>query len=207
MLSSGSGYDNYGLILGAAILVPLQGFWNFFVYIRTRYLNQAAARVSFSISFVSSLFRRSSNRTTEQSWQLSAAHEQLQVVSFNENAVIGAIDNEDNNTKTPRKAELDGRAFKTTSEENLNPKSEEICGGGHNDFPHQYSNASNPEEENLDSEEPLRESTEYNSKFHQEMASSAGSKETIDVDPGNKTTSIEVGTASFCRGLTHGDRQ
>ena len=197
MLSSGRGYDNYGLILGAAILVPLQGFWNFFVYIRTRYLNQAVARVSFSISFVSSLFRRSSNRTTEQSWQLSAAHEQLQVVYFNENAVIGTIDNEDNNTKTPRKAELDGRAFKTTSEENLNPKSEEICGECHSDVPHQYSSASNPEEEYLDSEEPLRASAEYNSKCHQEMASSAGSKETIDVDPGNKTTSIEVGKASF----------
>ena len=204
MLSSGRGYDNYGLILSAAILVPLQGFWNFFVYIRTRYLSQAVARVSFSISFVSSLFRPSSNRTTEQSWQLSAAHEQLQVVCINENAVVGTIDNEDNNTKTPRKAKLDGRAFKTTSEENLNPKSEETCGGGHNDFPNEYRNDSNPEGKNLDNEEPLRESTEYISKFHQEMASSAGNIVAIDVDPGNKTTSIEVGTASFCRGLTHG---
>eukprot|EP00956_Cyclotella_meneghiniana_P011206 scaffold15730_cov27-Cyclotella_meneghiniana.AAC.3 len=28
MLSSGKGYDNYGLILSAATMVPLQGFWN-----------------------------------------------------------------------------------------------------------------------------------------------------------------------------------
>ncbi len=36
--SSGRGFSNYGLILAAGTMVPLQGLWNFFVYVRPRFL-------------------------------------------------------------------------------------------------------------------------------------------------------------------------
>ena len=38
MWSSGKAFSAYGFILFAGTSVPLQGFWNFFVYIRPRYL-------------------------------------------------------------------------------------------------------------------------------------------------------------------------
>lgn len=38
MWSSGKALTNYGFILYAATSVPLQGFWNFVVYIRPRYI-------------------------------------------------------------------------------------------------------------------------------------------------------------------------
>jgi len=41
MWSSGKAFTNYGFILYAASSVPLQGFWNFIVYARPRYLNQS----------------------------------------------------------------------------------------------------------------------------------------------------------------------
>lgn len=40
MLSSGRGYDMYGLMLTASTMVPLQGFWNFIVYAQPRYFNR-----------------------------------------------------------------------------------------------------------------------------------------------------------------------
>ena len=60
MFSSGQGYDNYGLILSAATLAPLQGFWNAFVYIRPRYLSSIVARVGSPFRCVSSFFQRKS---------------------------------------------------------------------------------------------------------------------------------------------------
>jgi hypothetical protein len=54
MLSSGKGYDNYGLILSAATMVPLQGFWNCCVYIRPRYSTDLASWVEASGSRIRS---------------------------------------------------------------------------------------------------------------------------------------------------------
>lgn len=54
MLSSGKGYDNYGLILCAATMVPLQGFWNCCVYIRPRYSTDLATWVEASGSRIRS---------------------------------------------------------------------------------------------------------------------------------------------------------
>lgn len=38
-------FSNYGLILSAGTMVPLQGFWNFFVYIRPRQMKQATRTI------------------------------------------------------------------------------------------------------------------------------------------------------------------
>ena len=46
--ASGSAYTNYGFILFAGMMVPLQGAWNCFVYIRPRYLKGIKKRVSAS---------------------------------------------------------------------------------------------------------------------------------------------------------------
>ncbi|KAL3781671.1 LOW QUALITY PROTEIN: hypothetical protein HJC23_007303 [Cyclotella cryptica] len=45
MWSSGRALTNYGFILYAATSVPLQGFWNFVVYIRPRYIKGAVQMV------------------------------------------------------------------------------------------------------------------------------------------------------------------
>jgi len=47
--ASGQEYDNYGLILCAGMVVPLQGFWNFFVYARNRQMKRASARMTLSL--------------------------------------------------------------------------------------------------------------------------------------------------------------
>ena len=99
MLSSGKGYVNYDLILSAATLVPLQGAWNNFIYIRTRYLNNVAGYVGSTVRRVSSLFRRSSNpKSTEQSaletMQQCAAHEELGVGHVDKNSRINVLNEE-----------------------------------------------------------------------------------------------------------------
>mmetsp|Transcript_9023 Transcript_9023/g.16415 ORF Transcript_9023/g.16415 Transcript_9023/m.16415 type:complete len:151 (+) Transcript_9023:224-676(+) len=43
MWTTGTAFYVYGFILYAASSVPLQGFWNFVVYVRPRYLNDAKA--------------------------------------------------------------------------------------------------------------------------------------------------------------------
>ena len=54
MLSTGKGYDNFRLILSAATLVPLQGFWKTFVYIRVRSLSNIIAHAASFICRISS---------------------------------------------------------------------------------------------------------------------------------------------------------
>ena len=49
--ASGAAFSHYGFILFAGIVVPLQGFWNFFVYGRTRFLKKGLSKLpSFSSS-------------------------------------------------------------------------------------------------------------------------------------------------------------
>lgn len=57
-------FSNYGLLLAAGAMVPLQGFWNFIVYIRPRQYKQASVRLRRA----SSRFRgRFQTQTTEDS--------------------------------------------------------------------------------------------------------------------------------------------
>ena len=58
MLSSGTAYDNYGLILSASTMAPLQGFWNNFVYIRPRYLRMILAHFGSFLHRVLSVFEQ-----------------------------------------------------------------------------------------------------------------------------------------------------
>lgn len=57
LLSSGTGFEIYGLFLAAATMAPLQGFWNFVVYARPRYFAKGVTGMSlfrsrkFSSSF------------------------------------------------------------------------------------------------------------------------------------------------------------
>jgi len=44
--AGGSSFTNYGLILTAATLVPLQGFWNCLVYVRPRHMKKAKEALS-----------------------------------------------------------------------------------------------------------------------------------------------------------------
>ena len=62
MWSSGKALTNYGFILYAATSVPLQGFWNFVVYIRPRYIKanvEAFPHLPQSMSRFSIVPRRS----------------------------------------------------------------------------------------------------------------------------------------------------
>jgi hypothetical protein len=118
MLSSGKGYDNYGLILSAATLVPLQGFWNNIVYIRTRYLGNIISYVGSTSRRVSSYFQRSSNPDiTEQSalesCQQSAAHDQLQVIQFNRSSLERTLFDEGDNAHTLNKEEEEPNPLET----------------------------------------------------------------------------------------------
>ena len=56
--AAGSGYSNYGFTLFACTLVPLQGFWNSFVFFRVR----AKKGLSDSLIFVSRSVSRSLSR-------------------------------------------------------------------------------------------------------------------------------------------------
>jgi len=96
MLSSSIGFVNYGHILSATTLVPLQGAWKNFIYIKTRYLNNVAGYVNSTFRGVSSLFRRSSNpKSTEQSaletMQQCAAHEELGMGQVDNNSRINVL--------------------------------------------------------------------------------------------------------------------
>ena len=60
--SAGEGYDNYGLILTGATLVPLQGFFNSLAYIRPRYAENIKQSISASVSSVGGRAKSSLNR-------------------------------------------------------------------------------------------------------------------------------------------------
>ena len=60
--SSGTGYNIYGLTLAASTMVPLQGFWNFWVYVRPRYFGKGKGLSMFTSSLRSRL--RGSRRAT-----------------------------------------------------------------------------------------------------------------------------------------------
>jgi hypothetical protein len=135
MLSSGKGYDNYGLNLSAATLVPLQGFWNNFVYIRPRYLRNIIYHVGSSIRRASSLFHRSSKpeateRSASESLQQSASHDQLHVVQVNENAFMSVSVEECNNPMASTKQETDDNTIEKTLKDSHVSKSGGK-GGGH----------------------------------------------------------------------------
>eukprot|EP00804_Cyclotella_cryptica_P010052 CCRYP_020493-RB/>CCRYP_020493-RB protein AED:0.05 eAED:0.05 QI:45/1/1/1/0.75/0.8/5/445/885 len=119
MLSSGKGYDDYGLILSAATLVPLQGFWNNIVYIRTRYLGTIISYVGSTSRRFSSYFQRSSNPDiTEQSalesFQQSTAHDQLQVLQFNRSSLEDTLFEQGENTISLKKKEKESKPLETT---------------------------------------------------------------------------------------------
>ena len=48
--AAGKEYGNYGFILYAGTVVPLQGLWNFFVYARNRQLKKMNERLGVAIS-------------------------------------------------------------------------------------------------------------------------------------------------------------
>ena len=180
MLSSGKGYVNYGLILSAATLVPLQGVWNNFIYIRTRYLNNVGFYVGSTVRRVSSFFRRSSNpKSTEQSaletMQQCAAHEELEVGQVDENSSINVL-NEDNKATTSNEEGIDCLTCTKSPEDYLGPKSC-VGGGSIKRFSDQCGNDTSVPED----------STNGNGKFKQEDACSPDGNENIDVGTVNET--------------------
>ena len=56
-------FTQYGLILSAGVLVPLQGFWNFFVYIRPRQFKRIRARAAKASSLFFARFQSSTSET------------------------------------------------------------------------------------------------------------------------------------------------
>ncbi|KAL7488284.1 hypothetical protein ACHAW6_013868 [Cyclotella cf. meneghiniana] len=66
MWSSGKGYNIYGLTLAAATLVPLQGFWNCFVYCRPRYFKNFKSVPVMSRIVLMINTMRMSRRSTEK---------------------------------------------------------------------------------------------------------------------------------------------
>ena len=167
---------NYGINLSAATLVPLQGFWNIFVYIRPRYLRNIIAHVGSSIRRASSLFQQSSKpeateRSASESLQQSASHDQLQVVQVHVNAFVSASVQESNHTMDSTKQESEYKTIEGTPEDIQVPKLD-VKGGGHlNGFSH-FGNDLNATKENNKIVEPVRLSTNNATKFIQEGTSS-----------------------------------
>ena len=163
MLSSGKAYDNYGLILSASTLVPLQGFWNNFVYIRPRYLRRILAHFGSSLHRVSSVFKRNTepnstqpSASTSEALHQAGAHDQLQEVQVEENAVMNVLDEEGKRANTANKNDIDDITLATVPKEKIGRKSDEeirLCLPAISD---QYGNAMHLSEENVNSDKPLR---------------------------------------------------
>lgn len=67
--ASGYAFTNYGFILAAGTMVPLQGFWNMLVYIRPRYSDKAAKQFTTTMATLGSSFlmRRKTSRDSRHS--------------------------------------------------------------------------------------------------------------------------------------------
>lgn len=126
MWSSGKGYSNYGLILSAAILVPLQGFWNNFVYTRPRYFNKIEFYVFSSSRHLSSIFQRVLKANTTEQLQEYRQHDQLHVVQVYDTEGMNSGDDECNSTNISNKKETGDKKLGTI----LDPKTHNEDGGG-----------------------------------------------------------------------------
>lgn len=60
-------FSNYGLILSAGTMVPLQGFWNFFVYIRPRQLKEATGSIHRASTRLLGRFQMSQTASSRES--------------------------------------------------------------------------------------------------------------------------------------------
>lgn len=157
MLSSGAGYDNYGLICSASTLVPLQGFWNNFVYIRPRYLSNILGHFGSSIHRVSSAFKRirkpsSTVQSASEFLQQSGERDQLQIVQVGESAVINTLDEEEDKANTPSKNKLDSKMLEMAPKEKLGLKLDEEVGRCITVISDQNGNGAYFSEDNSDSE-------------------------------------------------------
>mmetsp|Transcript_16015 Transcript_16015/g.34843 ORF Transcript_16015/g.34843 Transcript_16015/m.34843 type:complete len:900 (-) Transcript_16015:27-2726(-) len=67
--ASGYAFTNYGFILAAGTMVPLQGFWNMLVYIRPRHFDKAAKQFTSTMATLTSSFlmRRKNSRDSRHS--------------------------------------------------------------------------------------------------------------------------------------------
>ncbi len=176
MLSSGQAYDNSHFILSAATLVPLQGFWNNFVYIRPRYLSKMLAHVGSSFRRVSSFFqRRSKADATEQSavdsLQQPRPHDQLQVLHVCGNAVMSSLDDDCNSANAQSKNEIDNKTLEATHRDILDSKSDNEDRGDSKGLSCLWENGSNVETESFDNDKPLRVSRNNNTEIDKAVAS------------------------------------
>ena len=163
MLSSGKAYDNYGLILSASTLVPLQGFWNNFVYIRPRYLRRILAHFGSSLHRVASVFKRNTEPNTPQpsasaseALNQAGAHDQLQEVHVEENAVMNVLDEEDKKANTVNKNDIDGITLATAPKDKIGLKSDEAMGLCLAAISDRYGKVMYLSEENVNIDKPLR---------------------------------------------------
>jgi hypothetical protein len=103
MWSSGRGYKSYGLILAAATMVPLQGFWNFIVYAKPRCFN-AKGRETLRL-VIQSLFRKLSIRLQRRSNSVRQNESQAPpVVSTSQTTAAAGIN--PNATSIPMESEV-----------------------------------------------------------------------------------------------------
>ncbi len=175
MLSSGQVYNNYSLILNAATLVPLQGFWNNFVYIRPRYLTKMLDHVSFSCRHVSSFFQRRSKadatkESSVDSLQHSRPHDQLQVIHICGNAVMSSLDNDCDSANAPHKKGIYNTTLDTTSWDILHSISGNEDRGAMKGSSCHCENGSNVEKKNFATDKPLRVSINNNTEIDQAVA-------------------------------------
>jgi hypothetical protein len=199
MLSTGKGYDNFGLILSAATLVPLQGFWNTFVYIRPRYLSNILDHVASFICRIASFVQRGPKRdaiqrSASETWQQSASDPQLHIVQVDESAINSASDEVCYGTTPPNKTESDDTIMDTTPKDNLCSKLHDEDRTGVGGFSPLSGHDLNVKEENIDIKEPLRTSPNNNTSLNQE-------REKI---PDIKESSVDKYTSELARAATSG---
>ena len=186
MLSTGKGYDNFGLILSASTLVPLQGFWNTFVYIRPRYLSNILDHVASFICRIASFVQRGSKRdalqrSASETWQQSSSDPQLHGIQMDENAINSLSDVVCNGPTAPNKTEYDDTIMDTIPKDTLCPKLNDEDRRGVGGFSLLSGHDLNVKHENVHIKEPLRTSTNNNTNLNQELRKIPDIKE-ADVD-------------------------
>jgi hypothetical protein len=90
MLSSGKGYDQYGLTLAASTMCTLQGFWNFIVYARPRnYLTRKA--LSRMVSGINSLSKSVKRRMSSDTGKENNGITQAETTTPNHSEAIKSV--------------------------------------------------------------------------------------------------------------------
>lgn len=126
MLASGAAYSHYGFFLFAGTVVPLQGFWNFLVYARTRKINAVSIIRQTVLQGVSMIGHKASGQSSSifftDADKKSGASEPKSSTNFKVTSGVSVM--EDTTTLTTNPQEKSSVIAKRNYD--IDPKDEEI---------------------------------------------------------------------------------